>query len=177
MLRQPVTDDDWVLGPAEAAVTLVEYADFQCPHCQRAHPVVERILGRFGARPGARLRFVFRHLPITSIHPQAMAAALAAEAAGRQGKFWEMERRLMEAKGALAPEQLERYAQEIGLDVQRWKRDIADPALTDRVNHQKLMGVRSGANGTPTFFINGERFDGDPDTDLAQAIADALQPA
>lgn len=173
MLRQPVTDDDWSLGPAEAPVTLVEYADFQCPDCQRAHPVVEGILGRFGGC----LRYVFRHLPITSIHPQAMAAALAAEAAGRQGKFWGMERRLMEAKGALAPEQLERYAHEIGLDVQRWKQDIADPALTDRVNQQKLMGVRSGANGTPTFFISGERFDGDPDADLAQAVSDALGPA
>jgi protein-disulfide isomerase len=173
MLRQPVSDDDWILGPAAAPVTLVEYADFQCPHCQRAHPVVERILGRFGAR----VRLVFRHLPITSIHPQAMAAALAAEAAGRQSKLWEMERRLMQAKGALAPEQLDRYAQEIGLDVQRWKQDIGDPALTDKINRQKLTGVRSGANGTPTFFINDERFDGDVEADLEQAVADALQPA
>jgi protein-disulfide isomerase len=168
-----VGDDDWILGPAEAPVTLVEYADFQCPHCQRAHPVVEGILARFGAR----VRLVFRHLPISSSHPQAMPAALAAEAAGRQGKFWEMERRLMQARGDLSARQLERYAEEIGLDVHRWKLDTADPALTDKINRQKLMGVRSGANGTPTFFINGERFDGDVEADLEQAIADALQPA
>jgi protein-disulfide isomerase len=173
MLKEPVSRDDWTLGPADAPVTLVEYGDFQCPHCQRAHAVVEGILGRFGAQ----LRFAFRHLPITSLHQQAMAAALAAEAAGRQGKFWEMQRRLMRARGKLDPEQLVGYAREAGLDVARWERDRADPVLRKKVEHQKLVGVRSGVNGTPTFYVNGERFDGEIEGELETLIERTLEPS
>ena len=156
-LKQPVTEDDWSRGPAEAPVTLVEYADFECPDCQRSHPVIERVVESLGEK----VQLVFRQFPLVSLHPHAQQAALASEAAGRQGKFWEMQGRLMEARGALGTEDLMGYARELGLGSERVKRDMADPALRDRIRKAKLLGVRSGVNGTPTLFINGVRFEGE----------------
>ena len=175
LLKQPVTSDDWARGPLDAPVTLVEYADFQCPDCQASHPVLERLLERFAGR----LRFVFRHFPVVSRHPLAQGAALAAEAAGRQGKFWPMHQRLFAAQGALAPQDLHRYAREIGLDLDRFQRDLGDPALVAKIHQGKLLGVRSGVNGTPTVFLNGARYDGpSPAANEAhlQAAIEALLP-
>lgn len=166
-LREPVGDDDWTRGPADAPATLVEYADFACPFCQRAYPVIERVL----AVLGGRVRFVHRHFPVESRHPRALAAALAAEAAGRQGRFWEMHRRLWEARGALSDADLERYAEELGLDLARFRGDLADPALAARIRQERLLGVRSGANGTPTLFLNGVRWDGDAQDEAALQVA------
>jgi protein-disulfide isomerase len=154
-LREPVTGDDWIRGAADAPVTLVEYADFECPDCQASHPALERVLDLY---PG-KIRFVFRHFPVVSRHPLAQGAALAAEAAGRQGSFWEMHERLFEARGALASDDLRRYAQEIGLDLARFEQDVLDPALAAKIHEGKLLGVRSGVNGTPTIFLNGVRYD------------------
>jgi protein-disulfide isomerase len=155
-------------------VTVVEYADFECPHCQRAHPVIERVLESFAPR----VRFVFRHFPVTSLHPLAQGAALASEAAGRQGKFWDMQRRLMEAGGALRPDDLVRCAEALALDVTRFKRDVADPALAKKIQQGKLLGARSGVNGTPTLFINGVRYDAEPEEpQLMEAVRAALRAA
>lgn len=155
VLRQPVTEADWVRGPADAPVTLVEYADFECPDCRASYPAIERVLASYEGR----IRFVFRHFPVVSRHPRAQGAALAAEAAGRQGKFWEMYRRLFEARGELAPESIRRCAEESGLDVAQFERDTADPELAAKIHRVKLLGVRSGVNGTPTLFLNGLRLD------------------
>ncbi len=172
-LKRPVSEDDWARGPADAPVTLVEYADFQCPNCQQAHPVIERVLDHFGDD----VRFVFRHFPIVSRRERAQAAALAAEAAGRQGKFWEMHRRLMEARGALSPDDLREQAEAMGLDLGRFERDLADPELAAKIREEKLLGVRSGVNGTPTLFLNGARYEGETspldEAELRQAIENA----
>ena len=156
-LRVPVSEADWVRGPADAPVSLAEYGDYQCPHCQRAYYEVEKLLGA----QGPQVKFSFRHLPITSVHPRAMPAAIAADAAGRQGKFWEMHRKLYESQGSLEEGDIARYAQEIGLDLEQFARDREDPEIEKHILQQRLEGVRSGANGTPTFFINGERYDGE----------------
>jgi protein-disulfide isomerase len=165
-LKRPVSGEDWSRGPADA-VTLVEYLDFQCPVCQAAYPVIENVLESLAFR----VRFVVRHFPVASIHPQAERAALAAEAAGRQERFWEMHRRLFEAKGHLEEDDLLRYAEEIGLDLDRFKRDMADEPLRAKIREQKMLGIRSGVNGTPTLYINGLRYDGlVNETDLSGAI-------
>ncbi len=175
-LKEPVGDDDWVQGPTGAPVTLVEYADFQCNDCQNSHPVLARVLASFKDE----VRFVFRHFPMVSKHPQAEQAALAAEAAGRQGKFWEMERLLIEARGALSPEDLDHYAQELGLDLVQFHRDLTDDSLRAKIRRGKLAGLRSGVNGTPTLFINEVRYEGErtpvDETELRKAIEQALQP-
>jgi protein-disulfide isomerase len=153
-------------------VTLVEYLDYQCSHCQAAHPVIERVLELF---PG-QVRFVVRHFPVVSAHPQAEKAALAAEAAGRQGRFWEMHRRLMEARGALEDEDLVRYARGLNLDLARFRRDLADEALGAEVRNERLMGARSGVNGTPTLYLGGLRYGGDvTEEELKAAIEAALE--
>ncbi len=155
-LIAPVGDDDWVQGPANAPVTLVEYADFQCNDCQNSHPVLVRLLASYQDK----VRFVFRHFPMVSKHPQAEQAALAAEAAGRQGKFWQMQRLLLEARGALSPEDLDHYAQALGLDLAQFHHDLTNEELHAKIRLNKYLGLRSGVNGTPTLFINGVRYEG-----------------
>jgi protein-disulfide isomerase len=155
-LTPPVADSDHALGPAAAPVTLVEYGDYECPYCGKAYPIVKRIQERLGDR----LRFVFRNFPLSELHPNAKSAAEMAEAAAHQGKFWEMHDALFENQRALNPTNLQRYARELDLD-----RDALNEALQSgkpgaRVSTDFRNGVRSGVNGTPTFFINGERFDG-----------------
>jgi protein-disulfide isomerase len=172
-LRDPVSESDRVRGPAQAPVTLVEYADYQCPHCQAAYPEIEQVLRRHA---GA-VRFAVRHFPVESSHPRALAAALAAEAAGRQGKFWEMHARLFDDPGRLEEEDLRRHATALGLDLQRFDADRADPELANAIRHQRLQGMRSGVNGTPTLFVNGLRYDGPHDAEaLSRVIAQAAAP-
>ncbi len=155
-LTVPVSAADHAQGPANAPVTLVEYGDYECPHCGRAYPIVKRIQERLGDR----LRFVFRNLPLAEIHPNAAAAAEVAEAAATQGKFWEMHDMLYEHQQALEPDDLRRYAQKLHLDLAALDKTLADGAPADRVQKDFTSAIRSGANGTPTFFINGARFDG-----------------
>jgi protein-disulfide isomerase len=154
-LAVPVGPDDHAQGPATAAITLVEYGDFECPHCGRAYPIVHAVQRRLGDR----LRFVFRHFPLTEIHPHAEHAAEAAEAAAVQGKFWEMHGRLFERQFALEDEHLIEYALELGLDAPRVARELAAHTYKPQVRDDFMSGVRSGVNGTPTFFINGLRYD------------------
>jgi formate-nitrite transporter family protein len=169
-LTPPVSNTDHRVGPDDAPITLVEYGDYECPHCGSAHRIVLAVRQRMGQR----LRFVFRHFPLAEIHPHAMHAAEAAEAAADQGKFWEMHDALFENQEALKDSDLIRYAQALGLDAERVERELVSGAHEQRVREQFRSGVRSGANGTPTFFINGIRYDGpwDPDT-----LLDALEAA
>ena len=173
-LHPPVGENDHALGPADAPVTLVEYGDYECPHCYRAHPMLKRIV----ANLGDRLHFVFRNFPLTEIHPHALHAAEAAEAAADQGKFWEMHDTIYEHQqdGPLALEDraLVGYAEELGLDARRVASALATDAYEERVRADFMSGVRSGVNGTPTFFINGQRFDEEwGERELLAAIEEA----
>jgi protein-disulfide isomerase len=167
VLTLPVGDRDHIQGAADAPLTLVEYGDYECPHCGRAYPIVKDVQRRLGKQ----LRFVFRNFPITNLHPHAEDAAEAAEAAGAQKHFWEMHDALFEHQSALDDRHLSAYAAAIGLDVPRFDRELGGHAHAKRVREDFSSGVRSGVNGTPTFFINGIRHDDswDPDT-LTQAL-------
>jgi protein-disulfide isomerase len=155
-LSIPVGGDDHVQGPMDAHVTLVEYGDYQCPGCGAAYPMVKSIQERLGAN----LRFVFRNMPLSEIHPFAEMAAEAAEAAGAQRKFWEMHDGLYEHQAELGPELLNMLAKRLRLDVPRFEEDLVSRRFRDRVKRDFMGGVRSGVNGTPTFFIDGARYDG-----------------
>jgi protein-disulfide isomerase len=169
-LTVPVSDRDHSQGPADAPVTLVEYGDFECPYCRAAVPVVDALRQRLGER----LRFVYRHFPRPE-HPHARQAAEAAEAAAAQGKFWEMHRALFEHQSALDDAHLARYAADVGLDVERFERELEQHTHRDRVHADLLSAVESGAHGTPTFFINGLKHEGtDTLEDLGAAIAAEL---
>jgi protein-disulfide isomerase len=155
-LALPVGERDHAQGPADASVTLVEYGDYECPHCGKAYPLLKEIQ----ARLGVRLRFVYRNFPLRSLHPHAQQAAEAAEAAAAQGKFWEMHDYLFEHQRALEDKHLKQYAERLGLDGVRFAQDLVEHTYAQRVREDFTSGVRSGVNGTPTFFINGVRFDG-----------------
>jgi protein-disulfide isomerase len=168
MLVLPVSEKrDHILGPANAAVTLVEYGDFECPHCGAAHPVLKELV----AQLGDHFRLVFRHFPLAQIHPHAEMAAEAAEAAGAQGRFWEMHDALFENQDALEEDNLVEYAEKLGLKVPRFTLELTEHTYLNRVREDFGSGVRSGVNGTPTFFIDGRRHDGAWDFEsLAAAI-------
>jgi protein-disulfide isomerase len=156
VLTMPVTEDrDHIQGPADAAVTLVEYGDYECPYCGAAYPIIKQLQ----ARMGARLRFVFRNFPITTSHPHAEQAAEAAEAAAAQGRFWPMHDLLYENQKNLRDRDLRAYAGQLRLDVERFDRELAEHVHAARVHEDFISGVRSGVNGTPTFYINGVRHD------------------
>lgn len=169
-LAVPVTAGDHVLGPASAPLTLVEYADYECPDSRRATPVVKALLSRFGSR----LHFVFRHFPLKQVHEQAEHAAEVAEAAGAQGKYWEMHDRLYERQFALDDVYLIEYAADLGLDAARVQRELEEHVHLARVRADFKGGLESGVKGTPTFFVNGLRFRGPWDEEL---LARALERA
>jgi len=164
-LSPPVGPRDHAAGPKDAPVTLVEYGDFQCPHCGRAYPIVKQVQRALGSQ----LRFVFRHFPLTKIHPEAEHAAEAAEAAGAQGAFWQMHDRLFERQFALDDDHLVEYATELGLDADRIRGELEAGTHSAHVRDDFMSGVKSGVNGTPTFFINGVRYDGSWDLESLQA--------
>jgi protein-disulfide isomerase len=173
-LNPPVSEHDHIQGPASAPITLVEYGDYECPYCGAAYPIVQEVQRRLGDR----LRFVFRNFPLTNAHPHAEHAAEAAEAAGAQGKFWEMHDYLYEHQRALADQSLAEYADAVGLDPEQFDRDMTSQTFADRVRADFMSGVRSGVNGTPTFFINGQRHNGPYDLEtLLAAIERASSPA
>lgn len=161
----PVSERDHRQGPDDAPVTLVEYGDFECPYCGAAYPIVQEVQRRLGDH----LRFVFRNFPLTQIHPHAQHAAETAEAAAAQGKFWAMHDILFEHQRQLDDDHLARYASELGLDTGRFETEMAAHAHAGRVREDFLSGVRSGVNGTPTFFINSRRHDDAYDLDTLLA--------
>lgn len=164
----PVGQGDREWGPEGAPVTLVEYGDFECPYTRRARPVVERL----GRDFGDRLRFAYRHFPLTQVHPHAQNAAEAAEAAASQGRFWEMHDMLFDNQRALEDEDLTRYAAELGLDTARFERELVEHAHAHRVNEDVGSGLKSGVRGTPTFFVNSLRHDGPNDLATLRAAVE-----
>jgi protein-disulfide isomerase len=151
-----VDDKDWLRGPADARVILLEYGDYECPFCGRAFWELKKL----ERMAGDAVRFAFRHFPLTQAHPHAALAAEAAEAAGAQGHFWEMHDTLFMNQHNLEPAALVSYASEVGLDVPRFTRELQEHRYQPRVRRDFLEGVRSGVNGTPTFFIDGVRWNG-----------------
>lgn len=165
---------DHIRGPVDAPVVLLEYGDYQCPYCAEAHRVVDAIQ----AQLPEGLAFVFRHFPMTTIHPFAEQAAEAAEAAGAQGRFWAMHATMYENQEQLDLASLENYAQALGLDLNQFTDDLATHRHAGKITGDFTSGVRSGVNGTPTFYINGVRHDGGWDfVSLAAAIRSAVPPA
>jgi protein-disulfide isomerase len=170
-LLVPVTERDHSIGPSNAVVTLVEYGDFECSFCRKAYSMIQG-LRRYMAD---NLCFVYRHFPLAEAHPHAQHAAEAAEAAGAQGKFWEMHDILFQSQDALEDEDLVMYAARIGIDFQRVSQELAAGTYTRKVRDDFRGGARSGVNGTPTFFINGVRYDGNwgDANEFIQVLSDA----
>jgi protein-disulfide isomerase len=155
-LTRPIGPDDHTMGPPDAPHQLVEYGDYECPYCGAAHPIVKSVQHRMGDV----LLFAFRHFPLTQVHPHAEHAAEIAEAAGERGRFWAMHDILFTHQYALDDDSLVVYAARLGIDP-GWARWVLQThAFADRVHEDFLSGVRSGVNGTPTFFVNGVRHDG-----------------
>ncbi len=157
---------DHIRGPAKAPVTLVEYGDFECPYCGEAEPVIRAMLADYGD-----VRYVWRHLPLTDVHPHAQLAAEGSEAAAAQGKFWDMHDQLLEHQGALTADDLIAYAGELGLNADRFARDLANDVGAARIDEDIDSADLSGVSGTPTFFINGKRHHGAYDLgELSDAV-------
>jgi protein-disulfide isomerase len=155
----PIGDRDHTRGPTTAPVTLVEYGDFECPFCGQAYPVVEALLEQLADE----VLFAYRHFPLTQVHPQAQHAAEASEVAAVHGRFWEMHHLLFQNQRALNDRSLARYAESIGIDPADVIAALAEGTYVARVREDFLSGVRSGVNGTPSFFINDLRYDGPRD--------------
>ncbi|MEU7057452.1 Na+/H+ antiporter NhaA [Streptomyces sp. NPDC046197] len=174
-LSEPVDPDrDHIRGPLDAPVTLVEYGDYECPYCGLAEPVVRELLADFGDD----VRYVWRHLPLTDVHPNAQLAAEAAEAAARQGRYWQMHDILISHQGDLRPWDLLRHAGRVGLDMDRFREDLRDRVGADRVAEDVESADLSGVSGTPTFFVNGRRHHGAYDiTTLSAAVRTARERA
>jgi protein-disulfide isomerase len=171
VLTVPVSEErDHIQGPANAAVTLVEYGDYECPYCGAAYPIIKTVQ----ARMDQQLRFVYRNFPMTTTHPHAEQAAEAAEAAGVQGRFWEMHDVLFENQKRLREPDLLSYAEALALDMKRFETELAEHVHAPRVREDFIGGVRSGVNGTPTFYVNGVRYDG---SYQAQPLLAALEEA
>jgi protein-disulfide isomerase len=167
-LRPPITRSDHIRGSIDAAVTLVEYGDYQCPNCGEAHPQVKLLEHHFGNR----LCFAFRHFPLSQIHPYAEPAAESVEVAAAHGRFWEMHDGLYENQELLGPPLFFTLARELGISDSELNQALTTHIYAPKVRRDFLSGVRSGVNGTPTFFINGRRHDG---TYLFQDLANVIE--
>ena len=158
---------DHIQGNEKSSITLVEYGDFECPYCGEAYPIVKEIQ----KMKGDVLRFVFRNFPLSEMHQYALHSAYAAEAAGKQDKFWEMHDLLFENQENLDDKDLKLYAEELSLDMNKFAKDMDSDEVAKKVQEDIMGGIKSGVNGTPTFFINGVRFDGSYKLDsLLEAI-------
>jgi protein-disulfide isomerase len=161
--RPPADDPDKVYqlpvggsplkGPKDAKVTIVKFSDYQCPFCASSDPLVNQVLEAFPKD----VNYTYKQFPLTSIHPNAMPAAKAALAAGKQGKYWEMHKKLFDNYRALAPEDLKKYAGEIGLDVPKWETDMNSKEVQDQIDSDMQLARTAGVRGTPTIFVNGKK--------------------
>lgn len=167
-LQPPVGPDDHQQGPADAPVTLVEYADYQCPYCGEAYPQLKRIQQMFGDQ----LRFVFRNFPIPQLHPEAMSAAETAEFCGSKDQFWPAHDALFENQDSLGPQLYEQIATQLGLSTSDLVQALENDEFQNRIEADIDSGLRSGVNGTPSFFINGEKFEIE---NSYQDLVDAIQ--
>jgi protein-disulfide isomerase len=171
MLRDPITSVDHTQGPNNAPVTLLEYGDYQCPYCGMAYPIIKRVQRQFATK----LRFVFRHFPLTEIHPYAKTAAESAECAGAHGRFWEMHDLLYENQDRLGLPLILSAVRSLGLSEQSLRDALATGAYAPKVRRDFLSGIRSGVRGTPTLFLDGQRYEGAVDyASLTAAITDRL---
>jgi protein-disulfide isomerase len=168
-LTLPDPERDHISGSADGLIRLLEYGDYECPFCAEVQPIVKEIQRRLSDD----LLFGFRNFPLTNIHPHSEHAAEAAEAAGTQKNFWGMHETLFENQGALDDGDLAEYAAELGLDETRLIREVTSSVYAPRIREDFKSGVRGGVNGTPTFFINGERYDGTLDL---KHLLNALTP-
>ena len=170
-----LTDSEWMKGNPQASVALVEYGDFQCPACATYYPIVKTLTDDYGED----LKVVYRHIPLVAIHTNAMDAARAAEAAGLQGKFWEMHDKLYENQKEWENERnpigfFEKYAEEIELDLEKYKVDFASSGVQDEIDKDIFTANRLGVNSTPTFFLNGERIQNPRGLDDFRKSVDSL---
>lgn len=153
ILKPEVTESDNIQGDSNAVITLVEYGDYQCPHCGLAYPIIKQIQDFFGDK----LKFVFRNFPLQNIHELAVPAAIASEAIGKQNKFWEMHDAIFENQNALNGNSFNLFAEQLGADIAKFDEDRKQSSTLDKVEGDFESGIMSGVNGTPTFFINGVR--------------------
>jgi protein-disulfide isomerase len=160
-----------VRGNQNAGLLLIEYADFECPYCAMAAPYVQHVFDRFGDR----IAEDFRPFPLTEIHPHALHAAQAAEAAGLQGKFWQMHDMLFKNQRKLEDADLTEYARDIGLDLQRFERDFSSARVLDAIKGSVQQGINDGVNGTPSFFLNGTPLELTRYEDLERIVAQAIK--
>jgi protein-disulfide isomerase len=171
MLKPPVNNSDHILGSPVLGLILVEYGDFQCPSCREAHPVIKELLNAFDNKIG----FVYRHFPMSTKHEYALPAAIASEAAARQDKFWQMHDIIFDNQQMLNNNTLIRFANVIKLDISIFKNDLQDPLLLEKVEADFESGIRSGVNGTPSFYINADKFTGSINN-LFAAIEEHVHP-
>ena len=164
-LKPAVSNTDHAQGNLDAELTIVEYGDYQCPYCGAAYPVLKDLMDQFGTQ----IKFVFRNFPLSEMHQYARPAALAAEAAALQNKFWEMHDAIYENQRNLNESLLLELAEELTLDVPQFKKDLKSVELADKVDEDFESGIVSGVNGTPSFYVNGKKFDGGAE-DLFQLI-------
>jgi protein-disulfide isomerase len=155
-LKPSVSKTDHIQGNENADLVIVEYGDYQCPYCGAAYPVLKELMKEFGDQ----VTFVFRNFPLSEMHPYARPAAIAAEAASLQGKFWEMHDAIYENQKSLNEIFLFQLAEKIGLNISQFKEDIQKTELEEKVDSDFESGIVSGVNGTPSFFINGNKFNG-----------------
>jgi protein-disulfide isomerase len=167
-LKPAVSSNDHVEGDTSAAIEIVEFGDYQCPHCGHAYPIIKEIQKTFGDQ----IKFIFRNFPLQEAHEYAFPAALAAEAAALQGKFWEMHDGIYENQDRIGDDLFDELAESIGLDLKKFKSDLKAPDLEARVEDDFESGIRSGVNGTPSFYVNGTKFDGGPE-DLFEMLRDS----
>lgn len=169
-LQRPVDESDHVLGPQSAPATLVEYGDYECPYCRQLHPMLKEIMGR-----AEGLRFVYRHFPLRNVHPFAVKAAEAAEAASAQGRFWEMHDVLFEQDQSFDDERLARSARKAGLEMEKYTRELAEGVYSGKVEEDfKAALYGGGVTGTPTLYLNGVLLSNIHSLDaLLQAVTEA----
>lgn len=167
-LRVAINSEDHIQGKQGAIIELVEYGDYQCPYCQKAHYEIKKLQKELESD----LLFVFRNFPLTSIHEYALNAAIASEVANDFGKFWKMHNLLFENRGKLDDNHLVEYAEIIGLDAESFKDKFSEPKFEKKIESDLEGGLRSGVNGTPSFFINGEKYNGNY---LADDILEYIQ--
>ena len=156
MLKVQVSDEDHIQGPKNAPITLVEYGDYQCPYCGDAYPIIKQVQEHFGSQ----LRFVFRNFPLTEIHTMAEPAAQIAEYAGLEGLFWEMHDLIYENQSNLSSQLFFELADSLGLSRANVKKALTNQAIVQKIEKDFIGGVKSGVNGTPTLYLNGDRYEG-----------------
>ena len=170
-LKPAVHKEDHIQGNPQAAVVLTEYGDLECPHCGIAHTILKKLEAKYKSE----LALVFRHFPLSEAHPHALMAAVATEAAGRQGKFWEMHDMIFENQSKLSASFLLKTAESLQLNITAFKKDQADPKLAEKVDVDFESGIMSGVNGTPSFYINGVKYNDSYDFEsMSEAIDHAI---